>query len=99
MQEGDKKIIKKSKKETWVEEGCLSVRWWYGKIKRRNKITIEAYNKSGKQFTRGASGLLAQVFQHEIDHLDGILFTDKAKGLKEIKPQEQDHDSRIRNRE
>jgi len=48
---------------------------------------VEAYNESGKKFTRGASGLFSQVIQHEIDHLDGILFTDKALALKRILPQ------------
>jgi len=80
------KIIKKSQKEGWAEEGCLSVRWWYGKVKRREKVTVLAYDGHGRQFTRGTSGLLAQIFQHEIDHLDGILFTDKAKELREVYP-------------
>ena len=45
------------------------------------------YDKNGKKFQRGASGLLAQIFQHEMDHLNGILFIDKAKDVKEIKPE------------
>jgi len=81
-------IIKKSRKEVKVEEGCLSVRWWYGKVKRATKTTISAYDEHGKKFTRGASGLLAQIFQHEVDHLEGILFTDKATDLREAPPQE-----------
>jgi len=79
-------IIKQSKKEQWAHEGCLSVRWLYGDIKRRDKVTIRAYNESGEQFTRGASGLLAQIFQHEIEHLDGKLFTDKARNIEEMLP-------------
>ena len=81
-------IIKRSKKETEAEEGCLSVRWWYGKVRRAEKMTIRAYDENGKTFTRGGSGLLAQIFQHEIDHLNGILFTDKAKELHEMPPGE-----------
>lgn len=81
-------IIKLSKKKHWVPEGCLSVRWLYGKVSRANKATVRAYNENGERFTRGASGLLAQVFQHEIDHLNGTLFIDTAKDLEEINPEE-----------
>ena len=79
-------IIKASKKKKKVEEGCLSIRWLYGQVKRSEKVTIRAYGETGKQFERGASGLLAQIFQHEMDHLDGILFIDKAENLREIPP-------------
>ena len=81
-------IIKQSKKEQEEDEGCLSVRWWYGKVRRAGKTTVKAFDENGKSFTRGASGLLAQVFQHEIDHLNGVLFTDKARELREVPPQE-----------
>lgn len=79
-------IIKTSKEQMLVEEGCLSVRWLYGQVKRAKKVMVKAYNQDGKLFTFGASGLMAQVFQHEIDHLEGVLFIDKARGLKEIPP-------------
>ena len=46
---------------------------------------MEAYNEKGEKFTRGASGLLAQIFQHEMDHLNGILFTDTAHDLEKLK--------------
>ena len=80
-------ILKSSKTKVEVEEGCLSVRWLYGKVKRAQKTLVRAYDETGKLITLGGSGLLAQVFQHEIDHLDGILFTDKATDLKEIPPE------------
>ena len=80
-------IIRRSKKDKTLEEGCLSVRWLYGLVRRAEKVTIRAHDEKGKLITRGASGLLAQVFQHETDHLNGILFTDKAKNIKEIPPQ------------
>lgn len=71
-------IIKKiSRKKQIVPEGCLSVEGVYGAVKRAEKLTVEAYDENGKKFTRGASGLLAQIIQHEIDHLNGILFIDK----------------------
>lgn len=80
-------IIKLSKKKQFLEEGCLSVRWFYGDVKRSTNATIRAYNEKGEQFTRGAGGLLAQIFQHETDHLDGILFIDKAINIEEIPPE------------
>ena len=80
-------IIKKlSKEKSTVEEGCLSVRYLYGKVERSIKATIEAYDENGRKFIRGASGLLAQIFQHEVDHLNGILFIDKAKYVESIPP-------------
>lgn len=81
------KIIKQSKKKEELPEGCLSVRWTYGDVRRSTKTTIEAYNEKGKKITRGASGLLSQIFQHEVDHLNGVLFVDKAKDLQEIPPE------------
>lgn len=81
-------IIKKISKEKKVlEEGCLSVRYLYGKVSRGNKATVEAFDENGKKFIRGGTGLLAQIFQHEIDHLNGILFIDKAKYVEEMIPE------------
>lgn len=77
-------IIKLSKDKEIMEEGCLSVRDYYGKIKRAKKTTVRAYDENGKVFERGGSRLLAQIFQHEIDHLNGILFTDSAKDVQKI---------------
>jgi peptide deformylase len=80
-------ITKYSKEKKWMEgEGCLSVRWVYGKVQRSTKVTIRAYDEEGRIFERGAGGLLAHIFQHEVDHLDGILFIDKAKDLEEADP-------------
>lgn len=76
------KISKLSREKEWMPEGCLSVRPLYGKTWRSKKATVTAYDENGKKFTRGASGLLAQIFQHETDHLDGILFIDHAKEIK-----------------
>lgn len=76
-----------SKTKQSMEEGCLSVRWFYGEVKRSTKATITAYDVNGKKFTRSGSGLLAQIFQHEMDHLDGVLFIEKTKKLKEYAPE------------
>jgi peptide deformylase len=80
-------VIKTSKKKIPMEEGCLSVRWLYGKVMRSEKTLIKAYDSKGKLITVGGSGILSQVFQHETDHLNGILFIDKAKELKDIPPE------------
>ncbi len=80
-------VIKKlSSKKVTMEEGCLSVRWLYGETRRADKATVEAYNERGHKFVKNGSGLLAQIFQHEMDHLNGILFIDKASNRKEVKP-------------
>ncbi|KKQ04030.1 MAG: Peptide deformylase [Parcubacteria group bacterium GW2011_GWB1_36_5] len=81
------KISKLSREKEWMPEGCLSVRPLYGKTFRSTKAIIVAYDENGKKFTRGASGLLAQIFQHETDHLNGILFIDHAKDIKAELPQ------------
>jgi|SRR3989344_4855834 len=81
------KISKLSREKEWLPEGCLSVRPLYGKTWRSKKATVTAYNENGEKFSRGASGLLAQIFQHETDHLDGVLFIDHAKDIKEETPE------------
>jgi len=80
-------ITNLSKAKQEMEEGCLSVRWLYGEVKRSTKATVTAYDLNGKKFTRSGSGLLAQIFQHEMDHLNGVLFTDKTKAVKEYQPE------------
>lgn len=78
-------VIKKaSKKNTREMEGCLSVPKTYGIVERSEKITIEAYDEKGKKFQRGTSQLYARVMQHEMDHLEGILFVQKAKTIHKI---------------
>lgn len=80
-------ISKLSKDKHNVEEGCLSVRWKYGKVIRSIKATVKGYNELGEVVERGASGLLAQIFQHETDHLDGVLFIDKATEIEDMPPE------------
>ncbi len=74
-------ITKMSKTKKWMHEGCLSVRPLWGEVERSTHATVTAYDEQGKKFTRGASGLLAHIFQHETDHLNGILFIDKARNV------------------
>ncbi len=77
-------ITKISKDRKIMDEGCLSVRLIFGKVRRATRATVEAYDEKGQKFTMEGTGLLAHIFQHEIDHLEGILFIDKAKEMREI---------------
>ncbi|WFD08694.1 peptide deformylase [Tepidibacter hydrothermalis] len=65
-QEGNQKVI----------EGCLSIPNTFGKLKRPEKVTVQALNENGEEITLTGTGDLAKCFCHEIDHLEGILFTD-----------------------
>ena len=74
-------IVKTSRKRTEVEEGCLSVHGVYGRVKRHERVTLKARRPDGSHLSRGAGGLMAQIFEHEVDHLNGVLFTDHAEHL------------------
>ncbi len=64
------------------EEGCLSIPGFVSDVKRKNRVVLEGYNREGELLEIEAEDLLARVFQHEIDHLDGILFIDRLSRLK-----------------
>lgn len=72
-------IIEKSFRTERSEEGCLSVPGVFGFVKRHKSITVKALTRDGKEVTLKLSDLAAFVFQHEIDHLNGILFIDKVE--------------------
>ena len=78
------KIVKLSRKKELTDEACLSVPGFHGTIKRALQATVRAYDEEGIRFERGASGLLAQIFQHESDHLEGILYVEKAEEVNEV---------------
>jgi len=59
------------------EEGCLSVPGWVGLVDRHTQVAVKALNRGGKEVKIKADGFLARVLQHEIDHLEGILFVDR----------------------
>lgn len=80
------KLVRLSREKEEMEEGCLSVRYLYGKTHRSKKARIKAYDINGKAFELGGSGLLAQIFQHETDHLDGRLFIDIATDIHDLPP-------------
>jgi peptide deformylase len=62
-------------------EGCLSIPGVYGEVPRYEQITVEAQDRDGQMLKLNLSGFHARIFQHEIDHLDGILFIDRATRL------------------
>jgi peptide deformylase len=74
--------ITKSEGETSSEEGCLSIPDYRDKVTRAERLTVQAQDVEGKPFELSAEGLLAICLQHEIDHLDGILFVDRLSRLK-----------------
>lgn len=84
------KLVKLSRGKTGKHEGCLSIRGKWGIVPRAEKATVRAFDEEGRPFTRGASGFLAHVFQHEMDHLDGILYIDKATEVYDEEPDEKE---------
>ena len=80
-------IVKRNGSEE-AEEGCLSLPEIYGPVTRAERITVEAFDLSGEEFTYELSGIHARVVQHENDHLDGVMFTDRVTDatLQELSP-------------
>ncbi len=68
--------VVRRKGERLVDEGCLSVPGYLGEIKRAESITVKGRDRNGKEIRVKADGLLAQVLEHEIDHLNGVLYVD-----------------------
>ncbi|MDO8537227.1 MAG: peptide deformylase [bacterium] len=75
------KFEKLSVEKIPFEEGCLSVPFTYGTVERPDRVTLAGFDKGGKPVKIKAWGLLARVFQHEVDHLDGKLFIDRTKDI------------------
>lgn len=80
------KLTKISDDTNTIEEGCLSVPEVFGDVTRPSKVVLEGYDKNGRRLKIKAWGLLARVFQHETDHLNGVVFIDKAKKLHTYEP-------------
>ncbi|MDE7084657.1 MAG: peptide deformylase [Clostridia bacterium] len=72
------------------EEGCLSVKGKYGIVTRPNKVKAEYRDRTGKKHTVTGTGLFARCMCHEFDHLDGILYIDKAEEVFETNPKKED---------
>jgi len=74
-------ITHKSIRKNSMEEGCLSVPGFYGLVKRSKIVTVKAINRSGKEIKFKADGLESKIVQHEVDHINGKLFIDRAKNI------------------
>jgi|SRR5947209_8539903 len=70
-------IVEESEEEIEADEGCLSLPGWYGPVRRKEKVTVRGQNRKGKPIKIRAEGWEARAFQHEVDHLNGILFTER----------------------
>ncbi|PIS05033.1 MAG: peptide deformylase [Candidatus Buchananbacteria bacterium CG10_big_fil_rev_8_21_14_0_10_42_9] len=77
------KIIRYSRKKEEAEEGCLSIIGAYGVVPRSESITVQALNPSGQKVKFRAAGLFARVIQHEVDHINGTLYVDRATSMVE----------------
>jgi peptide deformylase len=83
-------IVRSSEESVAGIEGCLSIPGLVGEVERSKEIVVKGYNRYGKPVKIKASGWLARIFQHEVDHLDGILFVDRAENVwKAEEPTEQ----------
>jgi peptide deformylase len=82
------KIIKKSWRKETDEEGCLSLPGVYGDVARYKTLKVKAQNHQGREVVLEAKGLFARVIQHEMDHLDGVLFIDRAKKTRDMRKAE-----------
>jgi len=77
--------------ERLVNEGCLSVPGYVGELKRAVSVTVKGRDQSGREMRIKADGLLAQALEHEIDHLNGVLYIDRLESmdkLRKIEPEE-----------
>lgn len=87
------KIIKTSRKMVEGVEACLSIPGYYGEVDRHEEVVITGQDRNGKDTRIKAKGWLARVFQHEIDHLDGVLFIDKANDVWRARDDEIDEEN------
>jgi peptide deformylase len=86
-------LVKASPEEEEGEEGCLSIPGYVGDVRRARWITIKGQDVKGRAIRLKAYGMLARVLQHEMDHLDGILFIDRVDSpdkIRKVQPQERE---------
>lgn len=81
-------IVRMSPETEMGVEGCLSVVGFAGDVERSLAVTVKGQNKRGQPIRIKASGWLARIFQHEIDHLDGVVFTDRAQHVWKLEDEE-----------
>lgn len=79
-------IVEQSEEEVEADEGCLSIPGWYGPVKRKERVTVRGLSKTGKPIKLKSEGWEARAFQHEVDHLNGVLFTDRMEDRSLLHP-------------
>ncbi len=82
-------IVRRSREKEADMEGCLSVPGYIGEVERARRIIVRGLDEHGKRYELDVEGYVARVFQHEIDHLDGILYTDRLTSLEKLYPVKQ----------
>ena len=82
-------ISRHSKETIMAIEGCLSVPDFVGDVERAESVTVKGKNRHGQPMKVKASGWLARIFQHEVDHLNGVLFTDRAEKVYTLEEMEE----------
>ena len=94
-EEGDMVLVNpaivKRRGERLINEGCLSIPGYFGQIKRAESVTVKGRDQSGKEIRIKADGLLAQALEHEIDHLNGVLYINHLESmdtLQKVEPEE-----------
>jgi len=83
-------VILETEGEQTGDEGCLSVPGYFGTVTRPNRVKVQALDRKGEMQTYDVEGFTARAFCHEIDHLDGILYTSKATNLEKISDQKEE---------
>lgn len=85
--------IVKCEGDVVMEEGCLSLPGYYGDVRRPEKISVKAFSRVGKPVRINADGILARVLQHEIDHLNGVMFIDRLDSLSDLRHVTEDEEA------
>ncbi len=80
------RVLRASRQTEIADEGCLSLPGYVGAVKRPTRVTVRGQDRRGKEVTIEAEGLLARCLQHEFDHLDGILYTDRMAPDARLRP-------------
>ena len=81
-------ITRTSKERVLGNEACLSLPGYFGEVERFERVTVKGLNRHGQDFKLKANGWLARIFQHEIDHIEGILYIDRATQVWRVEEQE-----------
>lgn len=83
-------VIVEQEGEATATEGCLSIPGTYGDVCRSARVVVEGYDRTGRKIRVEGTGLLARAIQHELDHLEGILFVEKAENISKIDKEDQE---------